>query len=211
MLTYCFRMTVYAFLIHSPESVGTVYYSRFYSGEGNNSARVTRQQTLVRKVLEEKSFQQQSVSHFPTKLDVEAIPSQVLEGLTMSKKVTDYYSTAEPVTIPIPMEGVAVISASELFEISKVAIWRQFGSLLFTIVCDTSDNLTLLSNNMILIMEHLSRKMSPNKLQQRIVAEPEQVEAIVGQYIQNGIPLLCNYALHRLMALAEDGKRPYLD
>lgn len=203
-------MTIYAFFIHGPESTGSVLYGQFYTGEGNDGAKITRQQTIVRKVNEDKSFQQQAASYFPTKLNVDAISDEVMDSLTMSKKVTDYCTNTETSSIPPPTEGIVNI-AEVLFKTNKVAIWRLFENMTFTTVCDPGDNLTLISNNMILIFEHLTKKLGPKKLQQRITNEPDEVEAIVSQYIQNGSPLLANCSLFRAMAFAEEGSRPYLD
>ena len=208
-------MTLYAFLIHSIESVGLVFYSRFYTGEGNDHAKGTRQQTIVRRVVEDKSFHQNAIARFPTKLNLATITAETLSSLTLSKKVTDYHSTipSDNSALPSPSEGVVIIACenSVLFETDKVAVWRICGDMILTTVCDPRDNLTLISSNMGLIMEHLCRRLGQHKLQQRIINEPEEIEAVLSQYVHNGCPLLANYALHRFMALAEDADRPYID
>ena len=206
-------MTIYAFMIHSSENIGSVHFSQFYTGEGNDHAKATRLQTIVRKVMEDKSFQQHSTAHFPTRLDMRSIPQSALSTLTTTKKLADYYSTipADTSTIPPPLEGVALIPESGIFETGKAAIWRIFGDMLFTIVCDARDNLTLVSNTTTLIVEHLCRRFGQSKLQQRVVSEPEEVETVVGSYLKLGSPLMVNYSLHRYMALSEENSRPYID
>ena len=48
---------VYAVIIHSVDSCQTVYFSYFYTSEGNDGQRKTRQLAIMRRILEEHFFQ----------------------------------------------------------------------------------------------------------------------------------------------------------
>ncbi|CAK0882121.1 unnamed protein product [Prorocentrum cordatum] len=51
---------VYGLMIHSVDSSQTLHFSIFYTPEGNDGHKKTRQQTIMRRILEEHLFQTHS-------------------------------------------------------------------------------------------------------------------------------------------------------
>ena len=205
---------IYGILIHSAESVGATYFSHFYTAEGNDCDKLSRQQAIVRKVLEDKSFQQQAASYYPTRLDLRVVSAHTLNGLTTSKKVSETYPTNSHETnssLPTPNEGIVLLPQSAHFGSSMAALWNQFGDILFTLVCEQTDNLFLMSNTLLLIIEHIARRFGVNKIEKSILERPDEVENVVCTYLRLGYPLLVNHSLHRFVVKAEDGSRPFLE
>jgi hypothetical protein len=203
---------IYAFLIHSSENVGQIFFSHFYSGEGNDQSKISRQQTIIRKVIEDKSFQQHAASYYPTRLDLRVLSQSTINSLTTSKKISETYSatSAEIKHIPVPTEGVVMINAPGLFENNLVAVWKQFGDLMFTAVCDPRDNLAIFGNTTLLVIEQVCSRFGINKLGKKIVEETDQVELIIAPFFRQGVPLFVNNSLHRYMAKSEESSRPFL-
>ena len=100
-------------------------------------------------------------------------------------------------------------SVTGLFKSNLVAIWRQFGNLLFTLVCEPTDNLSLLANTLVLVVEQIVRKFGANKIDKRIVDEPDGIEAVISPFFRQGNPLVVNHSLHRFMIRSEDGPRAF--
>lgn len=203
---------IYAFLIHSAENVGAVHFSHFYTGEGNDQSKASRQQTIIRKVLEDKTFQQQSASYYPTRLDLRVLSSHTVNSLTTSKRITETYpiGNSEAKTIPVPTDGVVLIGQSGLFEECHAGVWKQLGDVMFTVVCSRTDNLTLFSNTLLLIIEHLCRIFGLNKLEKLVAEEPDQVELVITPHFRGGSPLIANYSVHRSMVKADESDRPFM-
>ena len=201
-------MGVYAFLIHSSENVGSIFFSHFYTAEGNDPSKATRQQTIVRKVIEDKSFQQHSVSHYPTKLDLRVISQESFNSMNTTKKASECYpgSESDQNRTPLPIEGVVVLgSSSGLFSKSLVAIWRQFGSITISLVCDPRDNLTIAANSLVLIADRIGRKFGTKFVEKHIVDEPDVIESIVSPFFHQGNPLITNHSLYRFMLRNDSG------
>ena len=195
-------MGIYGFLIHSSENVGSIYFSHFYTAEGNDPTKATRQQTIVRKVMEDKSFQQHSVSHYPTKLDLRVISQSSLNSLNTTKKASECYPGSDPEQnrVPMPIEGVVMLgSTTGVFSKSLVAIWRQFGSITLSLVCDPRDNLTIAANSLVLIADRLGRRFGTKAIEKHILDEPDEIESIVSTFFQQGNPLITNHSLYRFM------------
>jgi hypothetical protein len=200
-------MTVYAFLIHSSENVGSIYFSHFYTAEGNDPSKATRQQTIVRKVIEDKSFQQHSVSHYPTKLDLRVISQASFNAMNTTKKASECYpgTDTDNERTPIPIEGVVVLgSSSGLFSKSLVAIWRQLGTITLSLVCDPRDNLIIAANSLVLVADRLGRKFGTRGIEKQLLDEPDEIESIISPFFHQGNPLVTNHSLYRFM-LTNDG------
>ena len=203
---------IYAFLIHSAENIGTLHFSHFYTGEGNDMSKPSRIQTIIRKIIEDKTFQQHSASYYPTRLDLRVLSTQTVNSLTTSKRIIDTIPSgnSEPKSIAVPTDGVVLMGSSPLFEDSLAGVWKQFGDIMFTVVCSRNDNLSLFSNTLVLIIEHLCRIFGVNKLEKLIGEEPDQVELVITPYFRGGTPLITNYSLHRAIVKAEDSARPFM-
>jgi hypothetical protein len=204
---------IYAFLIHSAENVGAVYFSHFYTGEGNDELKTSRQQAIVRKVVEDKSFQQHAASCFPTRLDIRAVSSAAVNDLTTAKKVSETFSTSSA-SVPVmanPTGGIVLLNSPGISQNNLAAVWKQFGDTLFTTVCDRTSNLPLVASTCVLLIEHLARQFGINKLGKSILEQPDEVEAIIAPYLGIGSPLVVNHSLHRFMIKSEEGFRPFLD
>jgi hypothetical protein len=200
-------MTVYAFLIHSSENVGSIYFSHFYTAEGNDPSKATRQQTIVRKVIEDKSFQQHSVSHYPTKLDLRVISQASFNAMNTTKKASECYPGTDPDNerTPFPIEGVVVLgSSSGLFSNSLVAIWRQLGTITLSLVCDRRDNLIIAANSLVLVADRLGRKFGTRGIEKQLLDEPDEIESIISPFFHQGNPLVTNHSFYRFM-LRNDG------
>ena len=201
-------MGVYAFLIHSSENVGSIYFSHFYTAEGNDPSKATRQQTIVRKVIEDKSFQQHSVAHYPTKLDLRVISQASFNAMNTTKKASECYpgSDSDHNRTPVPIEGVVVLgSSSGLFCKSLVAIWRQFGTITLSLVCDPRDNLSITANSLVFIADRLGRKFGTKSIEKQVLDEPDEVESIVSPFFHQGNPLITNHSLYRFMLRNDAG------
>jgi hypothetical protein len=195
-------MGVYAFLIHSADNVGSIYFSHFYTPEGNDPIKATRQQTIIRKVIEDKSFQQHSVSHYPTKIDLRVISQASFNAMNTTKKASECYPGTETDKdrVPIPIEGVVVLgSTTGLFSKGLVTIWRQFGSIILSIVCDPRDNLTLTANSLVLIADRIGRRFGTRGIEKHILDEPDEIESMVSPFFHQGNPLLTNHSLYRFL------------
>ena len=204
---------IYSFLIHSADSVALTHFSRLYTSEGNDRYKSSRQQTIVRKILEDKASQQHSASYYPTRLDMRGLSQSTLNALTTSKKVSDMYLGGDACgkSLPMPTEGVVLLSASRIFQDNLAAVWRQFGDLMFSITCARDDNLTLVSNTLILIIEQICRKLGVNKLHKLIADEPDTLELIITPHLNHAAPLILNHSLHRCMIKEDDRPRPFFE
>lgn len=210
----CHRyIMIYAFLIHSAESVGIVHFSHFYTSEGNDHSKPSRQQTIVRKVIEDKTTQQHSASYYPTRIDMHVISPATLDSLTTTKKGPDMYSahSAAVKSLPVPTEGLVLVRASRVFEKNLITVWRQFGDLIFSITCERGDNLQLVSNALLLIIEQICRKFGVTKLHKLIEEEPDTVEQIITPHTRLSTPLIINHSLHRFMSKENDSYSPFFD
>ena len=200
---------IYAFLIHSSENVGSIFFSHFYTGEGNDQSKTSRQQTIIRKVIEDKTFQQHSASYFPTRIDLRVLSQSTINSLSTTKKVSETCNRNKGITPPL--EGTVLLNSPSLFEGSLVAIWRQFNELVFTTVCDARDNLSLISNSNLHIIDSLCRKFTPQHLERRIVEQPDEVEIIISPVHRNGTPLIINHSVHRFLVKSGGPVGPYMD
>lgn len=195
-------MGVYAFLIHSADNVGSIYFSHFYTPEGNDPIKATRQQTIIRKVIEDKSFQQHSVSHYPTKIDLRVISQASFNAMNTTKKASECYPGTETDKdrVLIPIEGVVVLgSTTGLFSKGLVTIWRQFGSIILSIVCDPRDNLTLTANSLVLIADRIGRRFGTRGIEKHILDEPDEIESMISPFFHQGNPLLTNHSLYSFL------------
>ena len=204
---------IYAIIIHSTENGAAVHFSHFFTGEGNDESKLARQQMIIRKVVEDKTFQQHAASHFPTKIDLRALSPATILGLTTTKKVSEtyQYTASGPPICSIPTTGIVLLNASSIFQNNLAAIWRQFGDLLFTILCERTDNLSMISSNVVMLIEQLCREFGVNKLEQSITEKPEEVETIVLTYMRTGFPLISNHSLFRFIVKSDEGVRPFVD
>ena len=141
------------------------------------------------------------------------ISPATLDSLTITKKSPDMYSAhgAAVKSLPVPTEGVVLIRASGIFEKNLIAVWRQFGDLIFSVTCDRGDNLPLVSNALLLIIEQICRKFGVTKLHKLIEEEPDTVEQIITPHTRLASPLIINHSLHRFMTKETDCYRPFLD
>lgn len=204
---------IYGFLIHSADNVGAVFFSHFYTGEGNDGLKTSRQQAIVRKVVEDKSFQQHAAACFPTRLDLRAVSSATVNDLTTAKKVSETYSASSS-SVPVmatPTGGIVLLNSPGISQNNLAAVWKQFGDTLFTIVCERTDNLSLIANTCVVLIEHLARRFGINKLGKSISEQPDEVEAIITPYLGLGSPVIVNHSLHRFMMKSEEGFRPFLE
>jgi len=136
-----------------------------------------------------------------------------MNALNTTKKASECYpgSIGEADRAPPPIEGALVLNSSGgLFQTNLVAVWRQFGNILFTTVCDTRDNLILMANTMVLIVDRVTRKFGPSKIEKRIMDEPDEVEMIISPFLRQGTPLMINHSLHRFMTKDESGLRTFI-
>jgi hypothetical protein len=130
-----------------------------------------------------------------------------MNSLNTTKKASECYpgTSGEWDRAPQPIEGAVILSPSGgLFHSNLVAIWRQFGNILFTTVCDSTDNLVLVANTMVLIVDRVTRRFGINKIEKRIMDEPDEIEIIISPFFRQGSPLIVNHSLHRFM-MKEDG------
>lgn len=70
---------VYGIMIHSVDSCQTLHFSNFYTAEGNDSRKKTREQMIMRRILEEHLFQRHSSTSEMSRLNMKSQSSRLLE------------------------------------------------------------------------------------------------------------------------------------
>eukprot|EP00922_Rhytidocystis_sp_ex-Travisia-forbesii_P070599 GHVS01105434.1.p1 GENE.GHVS01105434.1~~GHVS01105434.1.p1 ORF type:complete len:195 (-),score=21.87 GHVS01105434.1:158-742(-) len=180
-------MVVYGLLVHSVETSQTLYLSCFYTPEGNDLNRNIRQQTIMRKILSEFLFKVRCHDSEQT-----------------SKSTTDEDRGGErDRRAVVGSDGLFWLKHSELFEQSKIAIWKEVDRVSYTLVVEPTENLLLASSFLTLLAHTLteifskSRKVTNKGLGELISLFPDTALVVLEYLLPAGQLLFTN--LHQGM------------
>uniref|UniRef100_A0A7S2KS53 Uncharacterized protein n=1 Tax=Zooxanthella nutricula TaxID=1333877 RepID=A0A7S2KS53_9DINO len=184
---------VYGLMVHSVDSSQTLHFSIFYTPEGNDANKKTRQQTIMRRILEEHLFQTHSGDQ---------------QGLAKSKASSGFddadwlfrfgsdSGSAQQGTDYT--EGILRLQASQLFEYPKLVVWKQVDKVVYTLVCEPLDNPLLASNFLTLFIHELNDHFRKGgSIITEVAARPDEVLVILTFLLPGGQLLFSNIHLYR--------------
>eukprot|EP00933_Yihiella_yeosuensis_P008486 TRINITY_DN11395_c0_g1_i1.p1 TRINITY_DN11395_c0_g1~~TRINITY_DN11395_c0_g1_i1.p1 ORF type:complete len:205 (-),score=9.93 TRINITY_DN11395_c0_g1_i1:137-751(-) len=189
---------VYGLMIHSVDSSQTLHFSIFYTPEGNNVHKKTRQQTIMRRILEEHLFQTHSGDHHST---VKSKASTALDDADwLFRFTTDQSRQATFKAQPgfDYTEGILRLQASTLFEYPKLVVWKHVDKVVYTLICEPLDNPLLASNFLTLFVHELSDHFrKAGNLVDEISSRPDEILAMLSFLLPGGQLLFTNSNLHK--------------
>mmetsp|Transcript_58512 Transcript_58512/g.164035 ORF Transcript_58512/g.164035 Transcript_58512/m.164035 type:complete len:201 (-) Transcript_58512:266-868(-) len=185
---------VYGLMIHSVDSSQTLHFSIFYTPEGNDGNKKTRQQNIMRRILEEHLFQTHSGDQHSL------MKSKASSGLDdadwLFRFASDSKSSAQP-GIDYT-EGILRLQASSLFEYPKLVVWKQVDKVVYTLVCEPLDNALLASNFLTLFIHELNDHFRKGgSIVEEVAARPDEVLAILNFLLPGGQLLFANVQLYK--------------
>mmetsp|Transcript_81192 Transcript_81192/g.251991 ORF Transcript_81192/g.251991 Transcript_81192/m.251991 type:complete len:201 (-) Transcript_81192:52-654(-) len=185
---------VYGLMVHSVDSSQTLHFSFFYTPEGNDGRKKTRQQTIMRRILEEHLFQMHSGDQHSS---VKSKASSSLDDADwLFRFASDSKSCAQPG--PDYTEGILRLQASALFECPKLVVWKQVDRVVYTLVCEPLDNPLLASNFLTLFVNELNDHFRKGgSVVEEVAARPDEVLAILSFLLPGGQLLFANIHLYR--------------
>ncbi|CAE8662670.1 unnamed protein product, partial [Polarella glacialis] len=164
--------------VNEVDSSQTLHFSIFYTPEGNNSHKKTRQQTIMRRILEEHLFQTHSGDQHSA---VKSKASSSLDDADWLFRFTsDSKSSANFKTQPglDYTEGILRLQASTLFEYPKLVVWKHVDKVVYTLICEPLDNPLLASNFLTLFVHELSDHFR-KALVEEVSSRPDEVLAML--------------------------------
>mmetsp|Transcript_152005 Transcript_152005/g.264901 ORF Transcript_152005/g.264901 Transcript_152005/m.264901 type:complete len:201 (+) Transcript_152005:160-762(+) len=185
---------VYGLMIHSVDSSQTLHFSIFYTPEGNDGHKKTRQQTIMRRILEEHLFQTHSGDQHSS---VKSKASAALDDADWLFRFTsDSKSSAQPGLDYT--EGILRLQASSLFEYPKLVVWKQVDKVVYTLVCEPLDNPLLATNFLTLFIHELNEHFRKGGgIIEEVTTRPDEVLAILNFLLPGGQLLFTNFHLYR--------------
>mmetsp|Transcript_44878 Transcript_44878/g.104618 ORF Transcript_44878/g.104618 Transcript_44878/m.104618 type:complete len:204 (+) Transcript_44878:51-662(+) len=190
---------VYGLMIHSVDSSQTLHFSIFYTPEGNNAYKKTRQQTIMRRILEEHLFQTHSGDQHTT------VKSKASSSLDDADWLFRFSSDSKPATYKAQpgfdyTEGILRLQASTLFEYPKLVVWKHVDKVVYTLICEPLDNPLLASNFLTLFVHELSDHFrKAGSLVEEVSSRPDEILAILNSMLPGGQLLFINSNLHRFL------------
>jgi len=185
---------VYGLMVHSVDSSQTVHFSIFYTPEGNDGRKKTRQQTIMRRILEEHLFQMHSGDQHNS---VKSKASSSLDDADWLFRFTsDSKSSAQPGLDYT--EGILRLQASALFDYPKLVVWKQVDKVVYTLVCEPLDNPLLASNFLTLFVNELNDHFRKGgSVMEEVSARPDEVLAMLNFLLPGGQLLFSNFHLYK--------------
>mmetsp|Transcript_64530 Transcript_64530/g.189207 ORF Transcript_64530/g.189207 Transcript_64530/m.189207 type:complete len:201 (+) Transcript_64530:60-662(+) len=185
---------VYGLMIHSVDSSQTLHFSIFYTPEGNDGQKKTRQQNIMRRILEEHLFQTHSGDqHSAVK---HKAPSTLEDTDWIFRFTHDSKSSAQP-GIDYT-EGILRLQASALFEYPKLVVWKQVDKVVYTLVCEPLDNPLLATNFLTLFVHELNDHFRKGgSMTEEVASRPDEVLAILNFLMPGGQLLFTNFHLYK--------------
>jgi len=185
---------VYGLMIHSVDSSQTLHFSIFYTPEGNDGHKKTRQQTIMRRILEEHLFQTHSGEQ--AGLTKSKASSSLDDADWLFRFASDSKSSAQPGLDYT--EGILRLQASVLFEYPKLVVWKQVDKVVYTLVCEPLDNPLLASNFLTLFVHELNDHFRKGGgVIEEVASRPDEVLAILNFLLPGGQLLFTNFNLYR--------------
>lgn len=184
---------VYGLMIHSVDSSQTLHFSIFYTPEGNDSHKKTRQQTIMRRILEEHLFQTHSGDQHGS---VRSKAASTLDDDWLFRFTSDAKSAGQPGMEYT--EGIIRLHSSPLFESPKLIVWKQVDKVVHTLVCEPLDNTLLASNFLTLFVHELNDHVRKGgSVVEETVARPDEVLTILNFLLPGGQLLFTNLHLYK--------------
>mmetsp|Transcript_110992 Transcript_110992/g.312936 ORF Transcript_110992/g.312936 Transcript_110992/m.312936 type:complete len:201 (-) Transcript_110992:80-682(-) len=185
---------VYGLMIHSVDSSQTLHFSIYYTPEGNDGNKKTRQQTIMRRILEEHLFQTHSGDQHSSVKSKAASPLEDADWLF--RFTSDTKSSAQPGMDYT--EGIIRLQTSALFEYPKLVVWKQVDKVVYTLVCDPLDNPLLASNFLTLFVRELRDHFRKGgSIVEEVGSRPDEVLAILNFLLPGGQLLFINFHLYK--------------
>ncbi|CAK8993682.1 Calcium/calmodulin-dependent protein kinase type IV [Durusdinium trenchii] len=187
---------VYGLMIHSVDSSQTLHFSIFFTPEGNNAYKKTRQQTIMRRILEEHLFQMHSGDQHTT---VKSKASSSLDDADWLFRFTDSKPAAFKAQAGFDYtEGILRLQASTLFEYPKLVVWKHVDKVVYTLICEPLDNPLLASNFLTLFVHELSDHFrKAGNMVEEVSSRPDEIFTILNLMLPGGQLLFTNSNLHR--------------
>eukprot|EP00927_Polykrikos_kofoidii_P044997 TRINITY_DN38859_c0_g1_i1.p1 TRINITY_DN38859_c0_g1~~TRINITY_DN38859_c0_g1_i1.p1 ORF type:complete len:201 (-),score=29.73 TRINITY_DN38859_c0_g1_i1:30-632(-) len=185
---------VYGLMIHSVDSSQTLHFSIFYTPEGNDGHKKTRQQTIMRRILEEHLFQTHSGDQH------NSVKSKAASSLDDADWLFRFTSDAKSSVQPGMdyTEGILRMHASALFEYPKLVVWKQVDKVVYTLICEPLDNPLLASNFLTLFVHELKDHFRKGgSIVEEVAARPDDVLAILTFLLPSGQLLFANFHLYK--------------
>eukprot|EP00930_Biecheleria_cincta_P097182 TRINITY_DN88901_c0_g1_i1.p1 TRINITY_DN88901_c0_g1~~TRINITY_DN88901_c0_g1_i1.p1 ORF type:complete len:215 (-),score=48.71 TRINITY_DN88901_c0_g1_i1:74-688(-) len=191
---------VYGLMIHSVDSSQTLHFSIFYTPEGNDMHKKTRQQTIMRRILEEHLFQTHSGDQHS------AVKSKASSSLEDADWLFRFTSDSKPSAAFKAQpgfdytEGILRLQGSTLFEYPKLVVWKHVDKVVYTLVCEPLDNPLLASNFLTLFVHELSDHFrKAGSLVDEVSSKPDEILVILDYLLPGGQLLFTNSNLHRYL------------
>mmetsp|Transcript_1676 Transcript_1676/g.3494 ORF Transcript_1676/g.3494 Transcript_1676/m.3494 type:complete len:196 (-) Transcript_1676:298-885(-) len=177
---------VYALLIHSVDSSQSLHFSIFYTPEGNDGNKKTRQQSIIRRILQEHLFQKHSGDQQNTTKSKTPEESDWLFRFTADSKNTSQIGMDYT-------EGILRLQASSLFQHPKLVVWKQVEQVVYTLVCEPLDNPLLASNFLTYFVAELSDQFRKgSSIADEVAARPDEVLVILNWLLPDGRLIFAN-------------------
>ncbi|CAE7359269.1 CAMK4 [Symbiodinium sp. CCMP2456] len=182
--------------VNEVDSSQTLHFSIFYTPEGNNTYKKTRQQTIMRRILEEHLFQTHSG-------DQHTVVKSKVSSLDDADWLFRFSSDTKPAAYKAQAgfdytEGILRLQASSLFEYPKLVVWKHVDKVVYTLICEPLDNPLLASSFLTLFVHELSDHFrKAGSLVDEVSARPDEVLAILNFMLPGGQLLFVNSNLHR--------------
>lgn len=187
---------VYGLMVHSVDSSQTLHFSIFYTPEGNDARKKTRQQTIMRRILEEHLFQTHSGDQHGSAKSKGKASSSLDDADWLFRFTSDSKSAAQPGLDYT--EGILRLPASALFEHPKLVVWKQTDKVVYTLVCEPLDNPLLASNFLTLFVSELNDHFRKGgSVIDEVDLRPDEVLAILSCLLPGGQLLFTNCHLYR--------------
>lgn len=197
---------VYGLMCHSVGSSQLLHFSIFYTPEGNDAQKKTRQQTIMRRILEEHLFQT---------LNSECDRSRGKDDdewfLKLGEKGTNLERQAHKNAIPSDKtEGIIHVNSSPpLFKDPKLVVWKQFENVAYTLICEHPDNPLLANNFLTLFIAELheqfrlkrsggssSASTGGSTIVDEIIGRPDDILLMLHYLLPNGTLHFINFDLY---------------
>lgn len=182
---------VYGLLIHSVDSSQTLHFSIFYTPEGNDGNKKTRQQNIMRRILEEHLFQKHSGDQHS------AMKSKAPDDADWLFRFGSDSKGSAQIGMDYT-EGILRLQASSLFQYPKLVVWKQVEKVVYTLICEPLDNPLLASNFLTHFVHELNDHFRKGgNIVEEVAARPDEVLVILNFLLPGGQLLFANIHLYR--------------
>ncbi|SCN12116.1 AP-5 complex subunit sigma-1, putative [Plasmodium malariae] len=178
---------VYGIIIHSAECHEKLYFSSYYSIESNDKNQYVRQQTIMKRVIEEIKYYEESKEIFENTTKNNKEKYFDLIGKFLSKNANN--------TIKIESEGFFRIVDPSLFKNKINIMWKVLNKICYTLVLFTHENIHLADyflHTFIITLRERNDKIKKNMRNNTNLFNPDTVLAILYFFLPKGQLMLIN-------------------